>query len=881
MTNERETIERSARSAAGTVESDATHASPSPSKTTARAGFAGTAAGPAGNSATRLSAEAVEWIRRERGISRATLERMPVGSGTALFREGRKKAIFFRYPGGWKARGVGEKCFVASQGFKGSFWNLEAVLSGDAKSVYATEGEMDCLALVEAGVPADAVLSVPNGAHERPADNPAELRGYDYVREALAAGLNKATRIVWCGDGDGPGLALRADMARIFGAAKFHFVVWPDGCKDANDVLRSDGPKFLFELATEGSLPWPVAGIYRLSELPEPGPMTIWYTGFDEWNDKIRLSPTNLSVVTGHPGHGKSAAWGQIWYNVVHRYGIPICVASFETRPKPHMRRQLRTLKIGCLERDMSEKDRQRADEWIDERYLFLVHPDQRPTLEWFLDMAEVAVVRHGARIIQVDPWNRLEAAREGRESETDYIGRCLRTIHTFAQDLNCHVQIIAHPAKMDGARRGQPPGLEDISGCYSDDTEVLTRRGWLRHADVILEDDVACFDPAERMLQWAKPSKVWRYEHSGPMHHHRHRGGDLLVTPNHRMVVMPGWPAPSGNGGGRRPKYAHGAWQFLESNDLWGGKWLVPQSASWRLEESNDATPASLDKGYDTNAFWSYVGWWIAEGWVISCGLGVCQREEASAEIRDVIRKLGLDVSEIVSVPKSHEKGTLPMWQARVRARSHPEFTKWVINNCGVGAQNKHVPEPLWRTSESTKRIFFESLMAGDGHKHRSGWSYSTISPQLADDVQRLAIELGFSAQYRKLPLPADPKHRCRYQVNINPRKRSALHPYRNSTIEQYEGAVWCLTVPTGAYVTRRNGWASICGNSKNWENIVDQGFVMHRPSIFDGEARKTKAHLYHRKARFEELGFPCRVDLDYDLSAGKYFVPRQEQEF
>jgi twinkle protein len=68
------------------------------------------------------------------------------------------------------------------------------------------------------------------------------------------------------------------------------------------------------------------------------------------------------------------------------------------------------------------------ADAWIGEHYLFLQHPDQRPTLEWFLDTAEVTVVRHSARIVQVDPWNRLEAARVRDESETDYIGRCLRT---------------------------------------------------------------------------------------------------------------------------------------------------------------------------------------------------------------------------------------------------------------------------------------------------------------------------------------------------------------------------------------------------------------------------------------------------------------------
>ena len=39
-----------------------------------------------------------------------------------------------------------------------------------------------------------------------------------------------------------------------------------------------------------------------------------------------------------------------VWFNVVRAYCVPIAVASFETRAKPHIRRYLRTLLIGKLE---------------------------------------------------------------------------------------------------------------------------------------------------------------------------------------------------------------------------------------------------------------------------------------------------------------------------------------------------------------------------------------------------------------------------------------------------------------------------------------------------------------------------------------------------
>jgi twinkle protein len=117
-------------------------------------------------------------------------------------------------------------------------------------------------------------------------------------------------------------------------------------------------------------------------------------------------------------GHGKTQLWTQIWFNVVRAYCIPIAVASFETRAKPHIQRYLRTLLTGKLEKNMDEEEKRKADAFIEDRYLFMVHPDGRPSLKWFLDMAEVAVVRHGARIIQVDPWNRLEAARAGTRAK-------------------------------------------------------------------------------------------------------------------------------------------------------------------------------------------------------------------------------------------------------------------------------------------------------------------------------------------------------------------------------------------------------------------------------------------------------------------------------
>lgn len=472
-----ETTELSARNAAQPGARNPTHASPSRSMETVSSVTAGTADGRS----AELSAAVVAFAAGRR-ISVRTLERLPVASATVFFPELERKseALAFRYMDGWKARAVPDKAFVAGKGFKLSFWNLPAVLKANPDTVYLTEGELDAVALVEAGIPHDRVLSVPNGAVERVTEAPKEVRGYSYVDEALKAGLSRVKKFVWCGDNDAPGLSLRSDMASVLGMGRFWFVDWPEGCKDANDVLKHEGGQFLREMVSEGCLPWPVDGLFKLSELPEPPVLTLWNPGFGEWESKVRLAPRTMSVVTGHPGHGKTQLFTQIWFNIVRTYCVPMAVASFETRAKPHIRRYLRTLLTGKLEKDCDELERAKADKWIEDRYLFMVHPDGRPTLKWFLDMAEVAVVRYGARIIQLDPWNRLEASRGRDQSETDYIGMCLREFHTFCHDMNVHGQILAHPAKMDGSRRGQAPGLEDISG--SKNWENMVDQGFVVH---------------------------------------------------------------------------------------------------------------------------------------------------------------------------------------------------------------------------------------------------------------------------------------------------------------------------------------------------------------------------------------------------------------
>ena len=192
---------------------------------------------------TTISNSAVAWAAK-RGIGKGTLDRFGVGSGMAgMPPDGHRcEIIIFPYQRGtrtvnWKARALDNKEFMQKTGGELRFFNLDAVLAGTAQAVYITEGEMDALALAEAGVPAEQVVSVPNGAPVRSSEQPEEQDRYRFVDAGLEEGFSRFKRYILLTDNDAPGLALRQDLVRLLGPARCWFVEWPREVKDANDVL--------------------------------------------------------------------------------------------------------------------------------------------------------------------------------------------------------------------------------------------------------------------------------------------------------------------------------------------------------------------------------------------------------------------------------------------------------------------------------------------------------------------------------------------------------------------------------------------------------------------------------------------------------------------
>ena len=134
--------------------------------------------------------KAIAWAQT-RGISEATLTKAGVGEGKAGFQEGVKEAVVFHYfldgeSVNYKARSIEGKSYKAKAGGQSCFYNIDSYESGP---FYITEGEIDCLSLMEAGLNA---VSVPFGAPGNRSDHPQETQRYKFIVDMIQSGFAPA-----------------------------------------------------------------------------------------------------------------------------------------------------------------------------------------------------------------------------------------------------------------------------------------------------------------------------------------------------------------------------------------------------------------------------------------------------------------------------------------------------------------------------------------------------------------------------------------------------------------------------------------------------------------------------------------------------------------
>ncbi|KAK8581374.1 hypothetical protein V6N13_144403 [Hibiscus sabdariffa] len=421
----------------------------------------------------------------ERMISAETLKR----NGIMQKKSGYEIAIAFPY---W-CKGNLVNCKYRDKAKR--FWqekDTETILYGlddieDASDIIIVEGEMDKLAMEEAGF--RNCVSVPDGAPSSVSKKevPAEEQDtkYQYLWNCKEY-LKKASRIILATDGDAPGQALAEELARRIGRERCWRVKWPkkndvDHFKDANEVLMYLGPSALKDVIETAEL-YPIIGLFNFrdffDEIDQYYHRTRGYelgvsTGWRTLDNLYNVVPGELTIVTGVPNSGKSEWIDALLCNLNKSVGWKFALCSMENKVRDHARKLIeKYIKrpffdagYGSDAERMSVQELEEGKKWLSDTFsLIRCENDSLPNIEWVLGLARAAVLRHGVRGLVIDPYNELDHQRRANQTETEYVSQMLTKIKRFAQHHSCHVWFVAHPRQLHHWT-GAPPNLYDISG--------------------------------------------------------------------------------------------------------------------------------------------------------------------------------------------------------------------------------------------------------------------------------------------------------------------------------------------------------------------------------------------------------------------------------
>lgn len=423
---------------------------------------------------TDLPSQVVDWFKN-RGISEQTLARNKIGYEPVYMPQAEDYTPAIRFPFFRKGEAVNVKSRTLDKAFRLEtnaeriFYGMDDV-TGDTAII--VEGEIDKLSMEEAGF--KNCVSVPDGA---PAVNAKDYTSKFSFLDGCEGWLAKIKTVIMAVDNDDPGRKLEEELTRRIGKHKCKRVQWPEGCKDANDVLVNHGRESL-SACILNSRDYPIDGIFSISDI-EPQIDALYAmgsprgesTGWPTVDHHYTVRTGEFTVVTGIPGHGKSEWCDALMMNLTHK-GWAFAIFSPENQP---LERHFVKLAEKFIEKPFFPGYHQRIDKlelgaakrYLEDSFTFILPPDDSLTVDGILNLAKIVILKKGVKGIVIDPWNEIDHTRPSNLTETEYISSSLTKIRRFARQYGVHVWLVAHPTKLRKMDDGKypPPTPYDISG--------------------------------------------------------------------------------------------------------------------------------------------------------------------------------------------------------------------------------------------------------------------------------------------------------------------------------------------------------------------------------------------------------------------------------
>ena len=379
----------------------------------------------------------------------------------------------------------------------------------------------------------------------------------------------------------------------------------------------------------------------------------------------------------------------------------------------------------------------------------------------------------------------------------------------------------------------------DDLLDCFDENTEVLTEAGWKRFSDLNRTETVATVNLAADLIQYQKPTAYVQRHHSGEMICIAGKRIDICVTPNHRMIVE-GTNAISR--GEYRPTIQLAknlkATNILKNTSRWLGRVDPIVIPAWKYLGAR-AQPMPQKK-IDRKVMATFVGWFIAEGCRIRRNVGKSVRRrviisqmpgEKANEIEEMLSRLPFKHHRILT-----QNGC---YNFTITSAQLYEF----LNDCFVDGTErpcfrKRIPQWVLGSSSDILEAFFDAMVKGDGWVTGGHRTIATTSKTLADQLQECLIKMGRASTMKvrdNVPsikirnVQSATKSAVQYHVNeIRSKYVFPVNRNQKTSIisrKQYDGLVYCVSVPNGTLLVRRNGKTFLAGNCFTYGVVIALG--------------------------------------------------------
>ncbi len=376
----------------------------------------------------------------------------------------------------------------------------------------------------------------------------------------------------------------------------------------------------------------------------------------------------------------------------------------------------------------------------------------------------------------------------------------------------------LIHPQTEDYWGNVNPIGSRS---CFSDDTEVLTKKGWKPFPEVTLEDEIATLTK-DQTIEYHLPFEVIKQRYIGELIHFQNHNCDLLVTPNHKMYVR----EREKENFELIPAYASIRWDRAQMLKVVNYEAEEQEWFNFPLdEEAGRFAKFPFIEKIKMNDWLEFFGYYITEGCVSKQNgnyhVLIAQDEKKNPEnyqkIRACLERLPFNFVDSFDHQFCITNKQLFYYLS--------QFGK---------ADQKFLPVEIKNLSKQQLHILYQAMMLGDDNK--CGDTYYSSSYRLISDFQEILLKIGYNGNIR---LSDNRKDKPIYSTHILNRlnKRFITPSYSERSVKFYDGYVYCVNVQNHVIYVRRNGKALFCGNCYDEGKRVAETLFMdyHRQSSVD----------------------------------------------